>query len=53
LINLWKDGGGPSVVDMAMKETYSQAARVEGILRTLGARHGITVGAHAYDNRKR
>jgi predicted DNA-binding transcriptional regulator YafY len=29
---------------MATKKTYSQAARVQGILRTLGARHGITIG---------
>ena len=29
---------------MAIKKTYSQAARVQGILRTLGARHGITIG---------
>jgi len=29
---------------MGRKKTYSQAARVQGILRTLGARHGITVG---------
>ena len=26
------------------QKTYSQAARVQGILRTLGARHGITIG---------
>jgi len=26
------------------KKKYSQAARVQGILRTLGARHGITIG---------
>ena len=29
---------------MAIKKKYSQAARVQGILRTLGARHGITIG---------
>ena len=29
---------------MATKKTYSQAARVQGILRTLGARQGITIG---------
>jgi hypothetical protein len=29
---------------MAIKKAYSQAARVQGILRTLGARHGITIG---------
>ncbi|NWG03599.1 MAG: WYL domain-containing protein [Syntrophaceae bacterium] len=29
---------------MAIKKTYSQAARVQAILRTLGARHGITIG---------
>ena len=29
---------------MTTKKKYSQAARVQGILRTLGARHGITVG---------
>jgi proteasome accessory factor B len=29
---------------MTTKKTYSQAARVQGILRTLGARHGITIG---------
>jgi len=29
---------------MATKKNYSQAARVQGILRTLGARHGITIG---------
>jgi proteasome accessory factor B len=29
---------------MATKKKYSQAARVQGILRTLGARHGITIG---------
>jgi len=29
---------------MPPKKTYSQAARVQGILRTLGARHGITIG---------
>ena len=29
---------------MAIKKTYSQAARVQGILRTLGSRHGITIG---------
>jgi predicted DNA-binding transcriptional regulator YafY len=29
---------------MATKEKYSQAARVQGILRTLGARHCITIG---------
>jgi predicted DNA-binding transcriptional regulator YafY len=29
---------------MATKETYSQAARVQGVLRTLGTRQGITIG---------
>jgi proteasome accessory factor B len=29
---------------MATKKSYSQAARVQGILRTLGSRHGITIG---------
>jgi predicted DNA-binding transcriptional regulator YafY len=29
---------------MATKKKYSQAARVQGILRTLGAAHGITIG---------
>jgi proteasome accessory factor B len=29
---------------MSAKKPYSQAARVQGILRTLGARHGITIG---------
>lgn len=29
---------------MASKKTYSQAARVQGILRTFGARQGITIG---------
>jgi len=29
---------------MGTKRTYSQASRVQGILRTLGARHGITIG---------
>jgi proteasome accessory factor B len=29
---------------MSTKKTYSQAARVQGILRTLGVRHGITIG---------
>jgi len=29
---------------MRLKKAYSQAARVQGILRTLGARHGITIG---------
>jgi predicted DNA-binding transcriptional regulator YafY len=29
---------------MRRKKAYSQAARVQGILRTLGARHGITIG---------
>lgn len=29
---------------MLTKKPYSQAARVQGILRTLGARHGITIG---------
>ena len=29
---------------MAIKKKYSQAARVHGILRTLGTRHGITIG---------
>jgi len=29
---------------MAFKKKYSQAARVQGILRTLGTRHGITIG---------
>jgi len=29
---------------MTTKKKYSQAARVQGILRTLGARHGITIG---------
>jgi predicted DNA-binding transcriptional regulator YafY len=29
---------------MVTKKMYSQAARVQGILRTLGARQGITIG---------
>jgi predicted DNA-binding transcriptional regulator YafY len=29
---------------MGIKKKYSQAARVQGILRTLGARHEITLG---------
>jgi proteasome accessory factor B len=29
---------------MGIKKNYSQAARVQGILRTLGARQGITIG---------
>jgi predicted DNA-binding transcriptional regulator YafY len=29
---------------MPTKKTYSQAARVHGILRTLGTRQGITIG---------
>jgi proteasome accessory factor B len=29
---------------MPTKKSYSQAARVQGILRTLGARRGITIG---------
>jgi len=29
---------------MTTKKPYSQAARVQGILRTLGARQGITIG---------
>lgn len=29
---------------MNIKKPYSQAARVQGILRTLGVRHGITIG---------
>jgi proteasome accessory factor B len=29
---------------MSVKKKYSQATRVQGILRTLGARNGITVG---------
>jgi proteasome accessory factor B len=29
---------------MSIKKIYSQALRVQGILRTLGARHGITIG---------
>ena len=29
---------------MASKRKYSQAARVQGILRTLGVRQGITIG---------
>jgi len=29
---------------MTAKKQYSQAARVQGILRNLGARHGITIG---------
>jgi len=29
---------------MATKKEYSQAARVQGILRSLGIRHGITIG---------
>jgi len=29
---------------MATKKNYSQAAMVQGILRTLGSRHGITIG---------
>ena len=28
---------------MRRKKAYSQAARVQGVLRTLGARHGITI----------
>jgi len=29
---------------MGIKKQYSQAARVQGILRTLAIRHGITIG---------
>lgn len=29
---------------MSTKKKYSQASRVQGILRTLGTRHGITIG---------
>jgi proteasome accessory factor B len=29
---------------MPTKKAYSQASRVQGILRTLGVRHGITIG---------
>jgi predicted DNA-binding transcriptional regulator YafY len=29
---------------MPAKKHYSQAVRIQGILRTLGARHGITIG---------
>jgi proteasome accessory factor B len=29
---------------MPIKKTYSQAARVQGILRSLETRHGITIG---------
>jgi predicted DNA-binding transcriptional regulator YafY len=29
---------------MTIKKAYSQAVRVQGILRTLGTRHGITIG---------
>ena len=29
---------------MPIKKKYSQAARVQGILKTLGTRQGITVG---------
>ena len=29
---------------MPTKKKYSQAARVQGILRTLGTRQGITIG---------
>jgi predicted DNA-binding transcriptional regulator YafY len=29
---------------MSIKKKYSQATRVQGILRTLGTRHGITIG---------
>jgi proteasome accessory factor B len=29
---------------MSIKKKYSQAVRVQGILRTLGTRHGITIG---------
>jgi len=29
---------------MTAKKTNSQAVRVQGILRTLGVRHGITIG---------
>jgi len=29
---------------MRRKKTYSQASRVQGILRTLGTRQGITIG---------
>jgi hypothetical protein len=32
------------VYSMGIKKKYSQAARVQGILRTLGARHEITLG---------
>ncbi len=35
---------GPFTIIMATKKKYSQAARVQGILRTLGARQGITIG---------
>src|SRR4030043_1261664 len=40
---------------MPIKKTYSQSARVQGILRTLGARHGITIGelAEEFDVTKR
>jgi hypothetical protein len=30
-------------IKMAVKKQYSQAARVQGILRTLAARQGITI----------
>jgi len=29
---------------IAIKKKCSQAARVQGVLRTLGSRHGITMG---------
>lgn len=34
-----------------IKKKYSQAARVQGILRTLGTRHGITIGELAEEFR--
>jgi len=37
-------GDGCVTSFMTAKKQYSQAARVQGILRTFGARHGITIG---------
>jgi hypothetical protein len=36
-----------SLKDMRTKKSYSQAARVQGILRTSGARQGISTGEFA------
>jgi predicted DNA-binding transcriptional regulator YafY len=37
-------GDGCMISFMTTKKQYSQASRVQGILRTLGARQGITIG---------